>query len=97
MEDLPGLCIYVDGLSGSLHGDPQTAARDRHLREALRSRGYQVIEIPASHLEDRDLMQRHVASAARWLLGPEGARRVQADREWWPSRQGTGGADATGE
>jgi hypothetical protein len=83
MDDLPGLCIYVDGLSARLHGNPETAARDRHLREALRSRGYQVIEIPASHLEDRESMKRHIASIARWLLGPEGARRVQTDSEWW--------------
>jgi hypothetical protein len=83
MDDLPGLCIYVDGLSARLHGSQETAARDRHLREALRSRGYQVIEIPASHLDDRESMKRHVASIARWLLGPDGAKRVQANAEWW--------------
>ena len=84
MDDTIGLCIYVDGLSKTLHGDPQTAARDRHLREALGSRGFQVIEVRASRLEDRELMRRHVANVARWLLGPEGAKRVQGSKEWWP-------------
>jgi hypothetical protein len=89
MEDMPGLCIYVDGLSARLHGSPETAARDRHLREALRSRGYQVIEIPASHLEDRASMQRHIASVARWLLGADAAKRVVTNQEWWVSLEAT--------
>lgn len=97
MEDMPGLCVYVDGLSRTLHGDPQTAARDRRLREALRSRGYQVIEIPASHLEDRETMQRHIASIARWLLGPEAARRVQSNQDWWPAVEEVARPEGGGE
>jgi hypothetical protein len=87
MDDLPGLCVYLDGLGARLHGKPETAARDRHLRESLRSRGYQVIEIPASHLDDREGMKRHIASIARWLLGPEAARRIQGDDGWWIEAQ----------
>ena len=83
IEDGIELYIYVDGLSRGLHGDPATAARDRHIRGALRSRGHQVVEIPASHLEDRDSMARHIANIARWLLGPEEARRVREDPKWF--------------
>jgi hypothetical protein len=82
-DEFPGLCVYVDGLSARVHGDPRTAARDRRLREALRSRGYQVIEIPASHLDDRESMRRHVSGIARWLMGPDAARRMQGTDEWW--------------
>jgi len=54
----------------------------------LRSRGHQVIEIPASHLDDREIMLRHIASIARWLIGPEGANRVRSDQGWWKERAG---------
>ncbi|MBI5710725.1 MAG: DEAD/DEAH box helicase [Candidatus Eisenbacteria bacterium] len=82
MEAEPGLCVYVDGLSGRLHGDPARAAQDRVLRAALRSRGFVVIEIPASHLEDREAMRRHLATIARWLLGPDASKKIREAQDW---------------
>jgi hypothetical protein len=40
-----GICIYLDGLSGHLHGNPETAERDREIRSWLRNNGYEVIEV----------------------------------------------------
>ena len=82
MEEEPGLCVYVDGLSGRLHGNPARAAQDRVLRAALRSRGFVVIEIPASHLEDREAMRRHLATIARWLLGPDASKKIREAQDW---------------
>ena len=61
-EDGPdeGACIYLDGLSQHLHGNPETAERDREIRTWLRNTGYEVIEIAASEL---------VRLAARARLG----------------------------
>ena len=45
-----GVCIYLDGLSQHLHGNPETAERDRDIRTWLRNTGFEVIEIPANEL-----------------------------------------------
>lgn len=52
------------------------------LREALRSREFVIVEIPASHLEDREVMRRHLATIARWLLGPDASRRIREAQDW---------------
>jgi len=81
----PGICIYLDGLSDGIHGNPETAARDRAIREALRARRFEVIEIPASELSDRDAMRSHIFRLARLLVGPERARDLRADDSWFPA------------
>jgi hypothetical protein len=43
-----GICIYLDGMSRHLHGDPDRAERDRQIRTALENRGYDVLTIPAA-------------------------------------------------
>ena len=53
------MCVYLDGLSAHLHGNPETAEQDREIRDWLRNSGYDVIEIAASDLDDRDAMTRH--------------------------------------
>jgi hypothetical protein len=54
-----GICIYLDGLSGHLHGNSATAEQDQRIRTWLRNNGYEVIEISASELDDEDAMLRH--------------------------------------
>lgn len=83
MDDIPGLCVYLDGLSRHLHGNPRTAARDREIRAALRAGGYEVVEIAASDLDDRDAMAIHLARIARILVGKDAARVVREDRGWF--------------
>ncbi len=57
------LVVYLDGLSRDLHGNAATAQRDMMIRSTLRERGYEVVEIPASHLASRDDMKRHMAES----------------------------------
>src|SRR5262249_39828126 len=64
-DDEPGICVYLDGLSDHIHGNPHTAERDRALRDELRGRYYEVFEISASELEDREAMARHFYRLAR--------------------------------
>ena len=92
-EDDPddkGICVYLDGMSASLHGDPATAERDREIRTWLRNNGYQVIEITVVELDDRDAMIRHFRKLARYLSGRELAQRIAADPSWFEA--GTRGA-----
>ncbi len=84
-EDEPGLCIYVDGLSASLHGDPERRRMDRVLREELQARGYVVIEIPASDLADREAVARAFSRIARKLVGSERAQSLRTDTSWFES------------
>jgi hypothetical protein len=81
---LEGICIYMDGMSGHLHGNAATQRRDREIREELRHRGYEVFEIPFGHLSDRDAMVRHFYRLGRILLGKEEAGRLREDPAWFP-------------
>jgi ATP-dependent helicase YprA (DUF1998 family) len=79
----PGVCVYLDGMSEHLHGNPETAERDRHIREQLRSMGYQVIEIPFGQLTDRQAMRAHFYRIGRFLLGRDDATRIREDLSWF--------------
>ena len=90
----PGVCIYLDGLSEHLHGNPETAARDRQIREELRTRDYEVFEIAASHLDDRGQMVSHFRRLARVLLGRDRAQEIRENTAWFDdTAQVTYGAD----
>ena len=82
-EDDKGMCIYLDGMSASLHGDPATAERDREIRSWLRNTGYQVVEITALELDDRNAMIRHFKKIARYLSGREMANKISEDIAWF--------------
>ena len=84
-----GVCIYLDGLSRHLHGNPETAERDRAIRGWLRNHGYEVIEIPANELDDVDAMVRHFRRLASYLGMREARNRLRDDRSWFG-----GGAEA---
>lgn len=83
LEDEPGLCLYLDGLSNHIHGKPATRERDRAIREALRSQHYEVIEITATQLSDRAAMIQHIARIARILIGKDQAKRLREDSSWF--------------
>ena len=68
-----GVCVYLDGLSAHLHGNPETAEQDREIRTWLRNSGYDVIEIAATDLDDQDAMTRHFRRLAQYL-GMRGTR-----------------------
>jgi hypothetical protein len=78
-----GLCIYLDGLSASIHGNPEAQRRDARIREELRSREYELLVIAASHLTDKDEMVRHLRRIARFLVGGAKAKEVEANTSWF--------------
>jgi hypothetical protein len=88
-EDDKGICIYLDGMSSSLHGNPEIAEKDREIRTWLRNNGYQVIEITYVELDDRNAMTRHFKKLAKFLSGKELAKRISSDTEWFDKRNET--------
>jgi len=55
----PRVAIYLDGLSKSIHGDPETHRKDKMIRMQLESQGIDVIEIARSDLDDPEAMRLH--------------------------------------
>jgi hypothetical protein len=79
-----GIAIYLDGMSGRLHGNPDTAARDRQIRAMLQERmDYLVVTIPFGHLSDPTAMADHMRKIARALMGKEHAMRVAEEHITW--------------
>lgn len=89
-----GVCIYLDGLSGHLHGSPATAERDARIRAWLRNNGYEVIEIAVGDLYDVGAMTRHFRRLAGYLNAPELREKVRSDLSWF---RGSGWREAANE
>ena len=51
--------------------------------ETLRHTGYEVLEIPATALDDRDRMIGYFYRLARLLLGRERADQMRGDTSWF--------------
>jgi ATP-dependent helicase YprA (DUF1998 family) len=79
----PGIAVYLDGLSSAIHGNPATAQRDREIRGALGSRGYEVLQIAVSELNDRKAMQSYFFRIGRALVGKEFARKLRDEPLWF--------------
>ena len=79
-----GMCIYLDGLSEHIHGNSQTATKDREIRDWLRSNGYQVITITYVELSDSNAMRAAFRRLAKYLSGRDLADRVGTDMSWFP-------------
>ena len=83
-EPNEGVCIYLDGMGKTLHGDPKTAAKDREIRTWLRNEGdYDVIEISVNQLDDEGAMTRHLRRLATYLERPDLRARVRQDTSWF--------------
>lgn len=82
-ERSEGICLYLDGMSQALHGNAATASRDLAIREELRNRAYDVIEITYGQLSDEGAMRDKFSRLARLLLGKERAAQIREDTSWF--------------
>ena len=89
--DDEGVCIYLDGLSSHIHGNPATAEQDRRIRTWLANNGYEVIEITVSELDDPNAMTRHFRKLAGYLRADNIREALRADTAWF-SRASDDGA-----
>jgi hypothetical protein len=78
-----GICIYLDGLSDHLHGNPATAEQDARIRAWLRNNEYEVIEIPANDLSDASAMLRHFRKLAGYLGSVDHREKLRTDSTWF--------------
>jgi len=88
-----GICIYLDGLSGHLHGNPQTGEHDQRIRSWLRNHGWEVIEISAVELDDAEAMTRHFRKLAGYLGASDLRAAIGSDRAWFDRPVGAGPAE----
>ena len=82
-EGLEGICVYLDGMSKHLHGNPDTAQRDRAIREELRNSDYEVIEIPAGNLDDPQAMAKYFYRIGKILVGKTKAKDIRDNPAWF--------------
>lgn len=78
-----GICIYLDGMSKHLHGNPERQQRDHAIRDELENLGYEVIVIPANGLSDHTVMTKHFYRLGRTLLGRDQAQNLRNDLNWF--------------
>jgi SOS-response transcriptional repressor LexA len=78
-----GICIYLDGLSGHLHGSAATAAKDQIIRGWLRNNEYEVIEITVGELHDAGAMVKHFKKLAGYLGDMKRRELVTTDSSWF--------------
>jgi hypothetical protein len=93
-EDEPGICIYLDGMSGHIHGNPEQAEKDKAIRAKLDSLGYEVVVVRSFELEDKTAVVRAIARIAKYLVGRQKRKEIKADTSWFdraatPHRQKT--------
>ena len=88
-----GVCIYLDGMSKHIHGNPETAGKDRAIRAWLRGGDYEVIAIPANELDDEDAMARHFRRLANYLGRSRVGRKLATDRGWFTSPDSSEGPE----
>jgi ATP-dependent helicase YprA (DUF1998 family)/SOS-response transcriptional repressor LexA len=78
-----GICIYLDGLSGHIHGNPERAEQDQRIRSWLRNNCYEVIEIAVSDLDDEGAMSRHFRKLAGYLGANELRDSLRTNTSWF--------------
>jgi hypothetical protein len=87
-DQYEGVCIYLDGMSDHLHGNAQTAAKDRQIRQELLNTDYEVIEIQFQELYDKIVMRDHMRRIARAVVGRVKANELTASDEWFEQAVG---------
>ncbi|MBU1432373.1 DEAD/DEAH box helicase [Myxococcota bacterium] len=82
-EDGEGICIYLDGMSAQIHGDPKQAEKDKAIRAKLKSLDYTVIVVRSFELDDRGAIVKVIAKIARLLDGKRLAHALKNDTTWF--------------
>jgi len=82
-EDDPGICIYLDGMAGHIHGNPEQTAKDNAIRAKLDALDYTVVVVRSFELDDKDAVVRAIARIARTLVGRSLQRTLREDTSWF--------------
>ncbi len=82
-DQFEGVCVYLDGMSEHLHGNSQTAARDRQIRDELLNTDFEVVVIQYQELYDKTVMRMHMRKIAKAVAGKAKAKEVEASDAWF--------------
>ncbi len=82
-DQIEGVCIYLDGMHGSIHGNDLQAKLDARKRSGLESQGYMVVVITFTELADRDSLSGKFYRIARALIGKAEADRIRNSKYWF--------------
>jgi hypothetical protein len=82
-DQTTGICIYLDGLSAHIHGNPATKQRDTEIRNQLEAEGYEVFSITYTKLFDVDAVRIFLTKLAKSLVGRDAAAKVSANTAWF--------------
>lgn len=81
--DEPGICIYLDGMAGHIHGNQEQADKDQAIRAKLDTLGYEVVVVRSFELDDKDAVVRAIARIAKYLVGKAKQQEVRQDTSWF--------------
>lgn len=89
-DQFEGVCVYLDGMSSHLHGNAQTAAKDRQIRQELLNTDYEVVEIQYQELYDKVAMRTHMRRIAKAVAGKTKAKEIEVNDSWFVADRATG-------
>jgi DEAD/DEAH box helicase/Helicase conserved C-terminal domain/Domain of unknown function (DUF1998)/Peptidase S24-like len=81
-EDEPGVCIYLDGMSGHIHGNDAQQAKDKAIRARLRELEYLVVAVTSTDLDDEAAVVRAISRIARHIVGKAKQQALKDDTSW---------------
>ena len=86
-DQYEGVCVYLDGMSEHLHGNAQTASKDRQIRDELLNTDYEVVAIQYQELYDKAAMRTYMRRIAKAVAGKAKAKEVEANDTWFDSAE----------
>ena len=92
-DQYEGVCVYLDGMSEHLHGNAQTATKDRQIRDELLNTDYEVVAIQYQEIYDKTVMGTHMRRIAKAVVGRAKARELEATDTWFVSPSASVKAD----
>ncbi|MFV8754270.1 DEAD/DEAH box helicase [Nannocystaceae bacterium ST9] len=78
-ERTEGMCIYVEGR----WSDHEAQQHARQVRRELEARQFDVIELPATKLAEREAMRTIMTRVARFVGGRERGQAIREDDSWF--------------
>jgi ATP-dependent helicase YprA (DUF1998 family) len=82
-DQVEGICIYLDGMHTTIHGNAAQSEIDARKRTGLENLGYMVVVITFTELSDRNSLSGKFYRIARALIGRAQADRIRDSEEWF--------------
>lgn len=81
------VAVYLDGLSRGIHGNEARQRADAIIRDQLEEKGWSVVAIAASHLDDPVVLAADFRRVARALGRRDLADAVASDTSWYEGNE----------